>query len=76
MKKTVLEEKNVEVKPDNIDEQGNVLYLDQKRLDRKEVGFPPFKNKRNGLGIYNFLKEKVIYMSDKRWPGEHIGESQ
>ena len=68
MKKTVLEEKNVEVKPDNIDEQGDVLYLDQKRLDRKEVGFPPFKNKRNGLGIYNFLKEKVIYMSDKRWP--------
>ena len=29
----------------NIDEQGNVLYLDQERLDRKEVGFPPYINK-------------------------------
>lgn len=52
----------------NIDEQGNVLYLDQERLDRKEVGFPPYKNKSNGLGIYNFLKEHVIYMSRERWP--------
>ena len=30
----------------NIDEEGNVLYLDQERLDRKEVPFPPYKNKR------------------------------
>ena len=52
----------------NIDEEGNVLYLDQERLDRKEVPFPPYKNKPNGLGIYNWLKEHVIYMSDKRWP--------
>jgi Fe-S-cluster-containing hydrogenase component 2 len=52
----------------NIDEQGNVLYLDQERLDRKEVGFPPYKNKPNGLGIYNWLLKNVIYMSDKRWP--------
>ena len=52
----------------NIDEQGNVLYLDQERLDRKEVGFPPYRNKSNGLGIYNWLVEHVIYMNDKRWP--------
>ena len=52
----------------NIDEQGNVLFLDQERLDRKEVGFPHYKNKRNGLGITNFLLEHLIYMSDKRWP--------
>ena len=52
----------------NIDEQGNVLYLDQERLDRKEVGFPPYKNKPNGLGIYNWLLEHVIYMSRERWP--------
>ena len=52
----------------NIDEEGNVLYLDQERLDRKEVGFPPYKNRPNGLGIYNWLIEHVIYMSDKRWP--------
>ena len=31
----------------NIDEKGNVLYLDQERLDRKVVGFKRFKNKRN-----------------------------
>lgn len=52
----------------NIDEEGNVLYLDKDRLDRKVVGFPPYKNKSNGLGIYNWLLEHVLYMSDKRWP--------
>ena len=52
----------------NIDIEGNVLYLDEERLKRKEVGFPPYKNKPNGLGIYNFLKEHVIYMSANRWP--------
>ncbi len=52
----------------NIDEQGKVLYLDEDRLARKEVGFPPYKNKSNGLGIGNFLKDHLIYMSDKRWP--------
>ena len=52
----------------NIDQAGNVLYLDQERLDRKEVGFPPYRNKPNGLGIYNWLLEHVIYMSNKRWP--------
>ena len=54
--------------PKNIDEQGNVLYLDQELLDRKEVGFPPYKNKPNGLGIYNWLLKNVIYMSKSRWP--------
>ncbi|MBR6823728.1 MAG: hypothetical protein IKM70_01500 [Firmicutes bacterium] len=52
----------------NLDEQGNVLYLDQERLDRKEVGFLPYKNKSKGLGIYNWLLENVLYMSKKRWP--------
>jgi len=52
----------------NIDEQGNVLYLDEERLKRKKVPFPPYQNKKNGLGIYNFLKEHVIYMSRDRWP--------
>ena len=58
----------INLQASNIDEQGNVLYLDQDRLDRKEVGFPPYKNKGNGLGITNFLLEHLIYMSDKRWP--------
>ena len=52
----------------NIDEAGNVLYLDQERLDRKGVGFPPYQNKPNGLGIFNWLVEHVLYMNDKRWP--------
>jgi len=52
----------------NIDEQGNVLYLDEERLARKEVGFPPYKNHPNGLGIYNFIKEHVIYMRKSIWP--------
>ena len=50
------------------DENGNVLFLDEERLKRKEVPFPKYKNKSNGLGIYNFLKEHVIYMSKDRWP--------
>ena len=52
----------------NIDEQGNVLYLDQERLDRKEVGFPRYQNKSNGLGFKNWLLEHVLYMDDRRWP--------
>ena len=55
-------------KCNNIDEQGNVLYLDEERLNRKETGYPPYKNKSNGLGIKNWLLEHVIYMNKKRWP--------
>lgn len=55
----------IKLQRDNIDEQGNVLYLDEDLLKKKEVPFPPYKNKPNGLGIFNFLKEHVIYMSDK-----------
>ncbi len=54
--------------PKNIDSKGNVLFLDQELLDRKEVGFPPYKNRPNGLGIYNWLLKHVLYMSKKRWP--------
>ena len=52
----------------NIDNEGHVLYLDQELLDRKEVGFPPYRNKPNGLGIYNWFLKHVLYMSKKRWP--------
>lgn len=57
-----------EITTSNIDENGNVLFLDEERLKRKEVGFPPYKNKSNGLGLYNWLLEHVIYMSKKHWP--------
>lgn len=60
---------NIEVNmTGNIDEKGNVLYLDEERLARKNTGFPPFKNHSNGLGIYNFIKTRLLAMNDKRWP--------
>lgn len=59
---------NVTLQASNIDEEGNVLYLDQERLDRKELGLPRYVNHPNGLGVYNFIKEHVLYMSRKRWP--------
>lgn len=59
---------DIKLQASNIDEQGNVLYLDEERLARKEVGFPPFKNHPNGLGIYNFIKEHIIYMRKSLWP--------
>lgn len=63
----MLETKENTVKSaENIDEQGNVLYLDKERLDRKPVGFAPYKNKSNGLGIYNWLAENVTYLDKKR----------
>ncbi|MBR5488561.1 MAG: 4Fe-4S binding protein [Firmicutes bacterium] len=69
MNEPMREIKNEEVKlqASNIDEAGNVLYLDEERLARKDVGFPPFKNHPNGLGIYNFIKEKVLCMRPKYW---------
>lgn len=56
------------MKQSNIDERGNVLYLDEERLKRKDVGFPPYKAPSNGLGIYNFIKEHILAMNSKRWP--------
>ena len=52
------------IQTSNIDEQGNVLFLDQARLDRKVMGYERYKNKPNGLGIFNFLKTHV---SARNW---------
>lgn len=60
-------DKDVKMQASNIDEEGNVLYLDEERLERKKVGFPKWKNHRNGLGIYNFIKEKILRMDNSRW---------
>jgi Pyruvate/2-oxoacid:ferredoxin oxidoreductase delta subunit len=50
---------------DNIDAQGNVLYLDEERLKRKEQPEKPiFVNKKNGLGIKNFI---VTHVSARSW---------
>ena len=56
---------------DNIDENGEVLYLDRERLDRKEVGFLPYKNKPTVLGINNWLLDHVIFINKKRFPIIH-----
>ncbi len=55
----------------NIDEKGNVLYLDEERLKRKKTGFLPYKNKKSGLGISNWLYEHLIYVNKKRFPIVH-----
>lgn len=50
---------------DNIDEQGNVLYLDAERLRRKEQPDKPlWQNHPNGIGIKNFL---VTHLSARDW---------
>lgn len=67
IKENILTE-DIVLQASNIDEQGNVLYLDQERLDRKRLGFKRYKNKGNGLGIYNFLKTHVFHLNDKNWP--------
>ena len=63
----ITETEKTTMQASNIDEQGNVLYLDQERLDRKVVPFTRYKNRPNGLGIYNFIKEHVFYVTPKRW---------
>lgn len=50
---------------DNIDEQGNVLYLDEERLRRKEKPDKPlWKNAKRGLGFKDFL---VTHTSARQW---------
>ncbi|MEG0750731.1 MAG: 4Fe-4S binding protein [Oscillospiraceae bacterium] len=49
----------------NIDEQGNVLWLDEERLKAKEQPDKAlYKNHPNGLGIKNFL---VSHVSARKW---------
>ncbi len=49
----------------NIDEQGNVLYLDEDRLRRKEKPDKPlWKNAKRGLGIKDFI---VTHTSARQW---------
>lgn len=51
----------------NVDERGNVIFLDEERLSRKSAGPGPrpiYKNKPNGLGIKNFI---VKHTSARQW---------
>lgn len=51
----------------NIDEQGNVLYLDAERLKRKEKVFTPYRRPKDGLGIFNFVKENITALKNGKW---------
>jgi Pyruvate/2-oxoacid:ferredoxin oxidoreductase delta subunit len=56
---------NVPASYANVDERGNVLYLDEDRRTRKERPDKPlYRNKPNGLGIKNFL---VTHLSARDW---------
>lgn len=54
----------------NVDEKGNVLFLDEDRLNRKEMNFKPFKNYKNGIGAFNFIKE---HFSARPWNWKIVG---
>lgn len=51
----------------NIDERGNILFLDVDRLERKTAGpgpRPVYRNKPNGIGVKNFI---VKHTSARQW---------
>ena len=56
----------VNLQASNIDQEGNVLYLDKERLDRKEVGFTEYKTRRRGLGFVDFIKTHFTYATPSR----------
>lgn len=58
---------DIPLQASNIDERGNVLYLDEERLARKKVGFRRHKNKSDGLGIYNFIIANITHLNPKKW---------
>lgn len=55
----------------NIDEEGNVLYLDEGRLSRKEMGLELFQNPPRGLGIFDFFK---THFSVRKWNWKIVGK--
>ena len=58
----------VKLQATNIDEQGNVLFLDEERFQRWTIGFERYQPKTDGIGVKKFLLEKIVHMNDKRWP--------
>lgn len=51
----------------NITPDGQVLYLDDDRLKRRECSRPLHKNHPNGLGIKNYLVTQVLATTPKSW---------
>lgn len=48
----------------NIDNNGNVLFLDNDRLERKRMPFKRFENYKKGTGAFDFVKE---HFSARTW---------
>lgn len=48
----------------NLDQEGRVLYLDEGRPERKEMGYERFHNHPRGLGIFDFIK---THFSARAW---------
>ncbi|MGI6591312.1 MAG: 4Fe-4S binding protein [Eggerthellaceae bacterium] len=51
----------------NITPDGQVLYLDEERLKRRECSRAPYKNHPTGLGIADFLYTKVLATTPDTW---------
>ena len=51
----------------NITPDGEVLFLDEDRMKRREGTRAPFKNHPNGLGIKNWLMTDVLATTPKTW---------
>ncbi|MBQ6439171.1 MAG: 4Fe-4S dicluster domain-containing protein [Mogibacterium sp.] len=42
-----------------IDDDGNIIAFNQERFDNLHMGYSKFKNRPNGLGVFNFIKSHV-----------------
>ena len=58
---------DIKLQSTNIDEQGNVLFLDENRFKRWTIGFKHYEPKSDGMGIKKFLLTHVIHLNNKRW---------
>ena len=51
----------------NITPSGEVLFLDEERMKRREGTRVPYKNHPNGLGIKNFIATKLLATTPLTW---------
>lgn len=67
IKKTVSTDE-VRLQSTNIDEEGNVLFLDEDRFKKWTIGFKRYQHQTDGIGVKKFLLTRIIHLNDKRWP--------
>lgn len=51
----------------NIDKNGNVLFLDEERLKRKQMPFKKFEPYKKGTGAFDFIKEHFSARPHNWW---------